>query len=103
MFERFIFVKRVIQAVEVIHCAVLIVNNSDEGDDFIAVIAESKKKKEKWGHLKNMMPIKETRRFVMDKWLEMDDTLPEMHIWYVCERRGALMHVTKLRKKKRSF
>ena len=45
MFERFIFVKRVIQAMEVIHCAVLIVNNSDEGDDFIAVIAESKKKR----------------------------------------------------------
>ena len=39
----------------------------------------------------------------MDKWLEMDDTLPEMHIWYVCERRGALMHVTKLRKKKDHF
>ena len=35
----------------------------------------------------------------MDKRLEMDDTLPEMHIWYVCERRGALMNVTKLREK----
>ena len=45
MFEPFIFVKPVIQAVEVIHCAVLIVNNSDEGDDFIAVIAESKQTK----------------------------------------------------------
>ena len=45
VFERFIFVKRVIQAVEVIHCAVLIVNNSDEGDGSIAVIAESKKTK----------------------------------------------------------
>lgn len=42
VFEPFIFVKAVIQAVEVIHCAVLTVNNSDEGDDFIAVIAESK-------------------------------------------------------------
>ena len=45
MFEPFIFVKPVIQAVEVIHCAVLIVNNSDEGDGSIAVIAESKKTK----------------------------------------------------------
>lgn len=45
MFEPFIFVKRVIQGVEVIHCAVLIVNNSDEGDGSIAVIAESKKTK----------------------------------------------------------
>lgn len=46
-----------------------------------------------------MMPVKETRGFLMDKRLEMDDTLPEMHIWYVCERRGALMNVTKLREK----
>ena len=45
VFEPFIFVKPVIQAVEVIHCAVLIVNNSDEGDGSIAVIAESKKSK----------------------------------------------------------
>ena len=43
MFEPFIFVKAVIQAVEVIHCAVLIVNDSDEGHGFITVIAESKK------------------------------------------------------------
>ena len=71
MFQPFIFVKAVIQAVEVIHCAVLIVNNSDEGDGFIAVIAESKKN-EKWGHLKNMVPINETRGFAMDKRLEMD-------------------------------
>ena len=43
MFQPFIFIKPVIQTVEVIHCAVLIVNNSDEGDGSIAVIAESKK------------------------------------------------------------
>ena len=47
MFEPFIFVKAVIQAVEVIRCAVLIVNDSDEGDGSTALIAESKKKKEK--------------------------------------------------------
>ena len=45
MFQPFIFVKAVIQAVEIIHCAVLIVNNSDEGDCSIAVIAESKQTK----------------------------------------------------------
>ena len=45
MFQPFIFIKRVIQAVEVIHCAVLIVNNSDEGDGSIAVIAENKQTK----------------------------------------------------------
>ena len=71
MFQPFIFIKRVIQAVEVIHCAVLIVNNSDEGDGSVAMIAKNKKN-EKWVHLKNMMPIKETRGYVMDKRLEMD-------------------------------
>ena len=45
MFQPFIFVKAVIQAVEVIHCAVLIVNNSDEGDGSVAMIAENKKTK----------------------------------------------------------
>ena len=43
MFQPFIFIKRVIQAVEVIHCAVLIVNNSDEGDGSVAMIAKNKK------------------------------------------------------------
>ena len=45
MFQSFIFIKPVIQAVEVIHCAVLIVNNSDEGDGSVAMIAKNKKTK----------------------------------------------------------
>lgn len=43
MFQPFIFIKPFIQAVEVIHCAVLIVNDSDEGDGSVAMIAENKK------------------------------------------------------------